>query len=80
MKKLGKIKLNRLEKIDLEKREMNMVKGGSCACVGTCHDCSCAYAGEQCSSGDSYYGGSSSNDNAGANADLGGSDVNSNTA
>jgi len=57
---------------------MNMVKGGN-TCIGVC-SCSCAYAGEQCSSGDSYYGGSSSIANGGANADAVGTNVNSNTA
>jgi len=31
--------------------------------------CGCEYAGEQCSSGDSYYGGSSTDQNAVANSD-----------
>ena len=33
MKKLGKLKLNQFSKAELEKREMNALKGGcSCAC------------------------------------------------
>ena len=61
MKNLGKLKLNQLNKAEIEKREMNALRGG-CGCA-------CAYAGPQCSSGDSYYGGSSSVNNACANAD-----------
>jgi natural product precursor len=37
MKNLGKLKLNQLSKVDLEKREMNFLKGGGC--------CACACAG-----------------------------------
>jgi natural product precursor len=34
MKTLGKLKLNQLRKAELEKREMNALKGGcSCKCV-----------------------------------------------
>lgn len=58
MKKLGKLRLNKLNKSEIEKREMNAIRGGVC---------SCAYAGDQCSSGDDYYGGSSNIDNAEAN-------------
>lgn len=58
MKNLGKIKLNQLSKAEMEKRELDHIKGGYC---------SCAYAGSQCSSGDSYYGGSSDCDNSAAN-------------
>jgi natural product precursor len=65
MKKLGKLKLSQLSKEEMEKREMNNLRGGDyCASL-----CSCAYAGEQCSSGDSYYGGSSDVDNCKANTD-----------
>lgn len=71
MKKLGKIKLNQLSKVEMKKKEMNMVKGGvDCWCSCTCdctNNCACLYAGEQCSTGDSYYGGSSTNDNSNAN-------------
>ena len=59
MKKLGKLKLNQLGKAELEKKEMNHIKGG-------CY-CNCAYSGEQCSSGDDYWGGSSNIDNSNAN-------------
>ncbi len=63
MKKLGKLKLNQLSKTEIEKREMNALRGG-CACAAYC---GCQYEGEQCSSGDSYYGGSTSDANADAN-------------
>ena len=65
MKKIQKLKLSHLSKEEMEKREMNHLKGG-------CY-CNCFYAGEQgenCgSSGDSYYGGSSNIDNSQANWD-----------
>ena len=51
---------------EIEKRELNALRGG-CGCVSYC---GCLYEGEQCSSGDSYYGGSSSTENAIANADA----------
>ena len=37
MKKLGKFKLNQLDKANLENKEMNLLKGGGC--------CACACAG-----------------------------------
>ena len=52
MKKLGKLKLNQLSKAELEKKEMKHLTGGDFLC-----SCGCLYAGEQCSSGASYYGG-----------------------
>ena len=63
MKKLRKLRLNQLSKNEMEKREMSALKGG---CGGDCW-CSCLYEGEQCPSGDDYYGGSSSSDNYYAN-------------
>jgi len=62
MKKIGKLKLSQLSKDEMAKRELTTLKGGYCSGL-----CSCAYAGEQCSSGDDYYGGSSNIDNADAN-------------
>jgi natural product precursor len=35
MKTLGKLKLNQLRKAELEKREMNVLKGG-CSCKNRC--------------------------------------------
>ena len=36
MKKIGKLKLNQISKADLEKKEMNHLKGGaSCGCTYT---------------------------------------------
>ena len=66
MKKLNSLKLNQLSKVEIEKREMNALKGGVCGCISSC---GCQYSGSQCSSGDSYYGGSSvsSNDTANSN-------------
>ena len=43
MKKIGKLKLNQLSKAELEKREMNSLKGGS-ACVCTCYNPNGGYA------------------------------------
>ena len=59
MKKLGKLKLNQLSKDALENREMNHLKGGA--------SCGCLYSGDQCSSGDDYWGGSSTAANKRAN-------------
>jgi len=63
MKKIQKLKLSHLSKEEMEKRELNHLKGGC--------GCGCQYAGEPCGSGDDYYGGSSWTDNACANADGG---------
>jgi natural product precursor len=66
MKKIQKLKLSHLSKEEMEKRELNALRGGACRA-----GCGCEYAGEQgenCgSSGDSYYGGSSTYDNKEAN-------------
>lgn len=62
MKKLGKLKLSHLSKEEMEKREMNILHGGACP-----PGCGCKYSGEQCGSGDDYYGGSSTYDNREAN-------------
>jgi natural product precursor len=51
MKKIGKLKLNQLSKSELEKREMNFLKGGGCYC-------GCYYQGQ---------GGSQTVDNRNAN-------------
>jgi len=48
----------------MEKREINSLRGGICTCMG---NCGCLYEGPQCPSGDSYYGGSSREDNSSAN-------------
>lgn len=64
MKKLKKISLQNLVQDEMAKREQNMLKGGTCACVSVCL---CHYAGTQEGPNDSYYGGSSSNDNGNAN-------------
>ena len=66
MKKLNSLKLNQLNKAEIEKREMNILKGGN-----SCSDCCpCRYEGSQCSSGDSYYGGSSHTANQSANYNV----------
>ncbi len=59
MKKLKKLKLNQLSKAEIEKRELNHLKGGVW--------CDCMYEGEQCSQNDSYYGGSTISANYSAN-------------
>lgn len=51
MKSIGKLKLNMLSKAEMEKREMNNLRGGDCGC-------GCNYGGS---------GGSSAQDNAYAN-------------
>lgn len=37
MKKLGKLKLNQIEKSEMENREMNNLKGGGDSCSCGCH-------------------------------------------
>ena len=64
MKKLKKISLQNLVQDEMAKREQNMLKGGVCACST---GCTCAYAGSQTVPNHSYFGGSSTNENANAN-------------
>lgn len=66
MKRLSSLKLNQISMTEMEKREMGILKGGTCVCACST-GCSCLYAGPQCSSCDSYYGGSSSSANDNAN-------------
>ncbi len=35
MKKLGKLKLNQISKVEMEKKSMNQLRGGDCGCG--CH-------------------------------------------
>ena len=49
MKKLGKIKLNQLEKVDLKKREMEYILGGD-----DCDTCACAFGEENKVANDNY--------------------------
>lgn len=72
MKKLNSLRLNQFSKTEMEQREMKTLKGGVCACVCVGEGCGCLYEGEQCSSNDSYWGGSSNYDNAYANGDPNG--------
>ena len=68
--KLSKISLLQLSKAELERREQNMLRGGNtctCDCVGRCP---CKYAGPQEGPDDSYYGGSSTEDNSRANGEI----------
>ena len=69
MKKLNSLKLNQLSKAEIEKNEMGLIVGGTCTCSSYC---GCLYAGGQCSSGDSYYGGSSVDSNWYANLSANG--------
>lgn len=66
MKKLGKLKLNQLSKAEMERRELTNLMGGDIPPV-CCAPCGCEYAGQQCGSGDSMWGGSSIQDNRYAN-------------
>ncbi len=59
MKKLGKLKLNQLNKAEIEKKGQNAIRGGVW--------CDCMYEGEQCSQGDDYYGGATIEANYQAN-------------
>lgn len=64
MKKLSKISLHTLSQAELAKREQNVLRGGDWAC---CTNCSCRYEGSQEGPDDSFYGGSSTEDNRVAN-------------
>lgn len=68
MKKLEKLKLHHLSQAEMEKRELNLLRGGAgykCACGGG--GCECRYYGAQENPNDSYYGGSSTSSNDSAN-------------
>jgi natural product precursor len=67
MKEVNKLKFTQLNKAELEKRQMNVLRGGVCPCVCSA-DCGCLYYGPQEGPNDSYYGGSSFEDNGDANA------------
>ena len=68
MKKINKLRLNHLSKTEMGKREMIILKGGTCGCVSYCP---CRYEGPQCPSGDNEWGGATTaeNDTANSNAD-----------
>lgn len=60
--KLSKISLLQLSRAEMERREQNMLRGGSdnfCLC-GCTTNCPCKSAGPQESSDDPYYGGTNS--------------------
>lgn len=68
MKKLQKLSLMSFSQTEMEKRQLNTIRGGW-GCPMDCDtECACAYAGEQEGPDDSYYGGSSSEDNSDANS------------
>lgn len=70
MRKLGKISLQNLSQAEMEKRELNALKGGDCYCHCFCTiTCGCKYAGEQSGPNDSFYGGSSQATSSGASLD-----------
>ena len=48
MKNLGKLKLNQISKVELEKREMNFLRGGGCST-----SCQCTYGGAMTMDNDS---------------------------
>jgi natural product precursor len=75
MKQLSKLKLHDLSRVEMEKRELSLIKGGdscTCCCILPCN-CPCLYEGTKSDPTDSYYGGSSSSANSSAND--GGGDV-----
>lgn len=60
MRKLGKISLQNLGQAEMEKRELNALKGGYCICWCNCNmNCGCKYEGGASGPDDSFYGGSS---------------------
>lgn len=66
MKKIGNIKLNRLNEKELEKRELNLLKGGgdgsycACACAGPSSTSANDSANDTYGYGGSGYGGTCS--------------------
>jgi natural product precursor len=60
MKKLGRIKLNQLSKVELEQRKMSALKGG-CECYGSACICVCwdnyGYPSSNNPNSHSYYSG-----------------------
>lgn len=79
MKKINKLRLNNLSKTEIDKRVLNTIRGGTCACVCVGGFCSCDYQGPQCPVGDDYWGGASK-DYRNDNVDNADEDVNAHTA
>lgn len=68
MKKLQKLSLLKFSQAEMEKQQLNAIRGGR-GCPMDCNtDCPCLYAGEKEGPDDAYYGGASTNDNQSANA------------
>jgi natural product precursor len=55
MKKIGKLKLTQLNKITLEAKQLNAIKGGACPCV--CVGCLCSGGEYAMNWTDAPYGG-----------------------
>jgi natural product precursor len=64
-KTLSKLSLLALSKAEMEKRELNALRGGTCTCAT---GCSCKYEGTQSDPTDSCYGGSSTSANSEGNS------------
>lgn len=64
MKKLSKLRLSNLTQNEIKKNEQKSLIGGALCAA----ECPCSYAGPQEGSDDSYYGGSSQEDNGDANS------------
>lgn len=70
MKKISKLTLHGFSQTELNKKEQNYIRGGKGNCTMDCdQDCPCLYEGPQTGPGDSYYGGSSTDDNQAGNID-----------
>ncbi len=72
MKQLNRIKLHKLSQAELAEKEEKQLVGGQCGCIGFCL---CMYAGDKEGPNDSFYGGSSSNDNDNANTNKAASGI-----
>jgi natural product precursor len=71
MIEISGLKLTKLDKVELKKKQMNALLGGAkiCGCVCAClpPSCGCLYSGPKEGPDDSYYGGSSTYENGYAN-------------
>lgn len=65
MKQLNRIKLHKLSQAELAEKEEKLLVGGQCGCISICP---CVYAGDKEGPNDSFYGGSSTEDNDDANS------------
>lgn len=70
MKTLKKINLLNLSQTELTNKEKGMLKGGGYVICVCRKNCGCKYAGDKEGADDSFYGGSSVDDNSDANGKI----------